>query len=109
MKLVLTLSESAELELIKNVLEEGDIHCVIRNQEFAQAIPALPFNAELWVMNDDQLPQAHALCQDWFAPDPDAQDVWECRECGQKLGSRFDSCWKCGTKRERLEKPANSG
>lgn len=56
MKQVLALSESAELELLKNVLEEGGIHCVLKNEELAQALPITPFNIELWVLNDDDLP-----------------------------------------------------
>jgi|SRR5665647_903747 len=100
MKQVLTLSESAELELLKNVLEEGGIHCVLKNVQLAQAMPITPFNPELWVLDDDDLPPAQALCRDWFNPESDDLDVWNCQQCGQRLGSRFDTCWKCGTKRE---------
>ena len=99
MKQVLTLSESTELELLKNVLEEGGIPCVLKNEELAQVLPITPFNPELWVVNDDDLPRAQALCQDWFGPEPDASDAWDCSKCGQRHGSRFDCCWKCGTHR----------
>ena len=99
MKLLLTLSESAELELLKNILEEGGIHCVLRNEQLAQALPLSPFHAELWVVNDHDFPPAQELCHDWFAPAPDALDFWVCPACGQRLGSRFDACWKCGGKR----------
>lgn len=107
MKHVLTLSESAELELLKNILEEGGIHCVLKNEPLAQAMPISPFTAELWVVNDDDLPRARELCQDWFAPAPDAVEYWVCPACGQRLGSRFDTCWKCGARREMTEKAAS--
>lgn len=100
MKHLLTLSESAEVELLKNILEEGGIHCVLKNAQLAQALPLSPFTTELWVVNDDDFLPAQALCQDWFAPAPDALDLWVCPACGQRLGRRFDACWKCGTKRE---------
>lgn len=109
MKRVLTLSESAELELLKNVLEEGGIHCVLKNAQLVQALPITPFNAELWVLNDDDLPQARDLCQDWFNPEPDALDVWDCSKCNQRLGSRFDTCWKCGTRREKANQITRKG
>jgi len=82
MKKVLTLSENAELELLKNVLEEGGIHCVIKNEQLSQNMPLTPFHSELWVLDDDRLPQAQELCHDWFNPEPDALDVWECQQCG---------------------------
>ena len=109
MKPVLTLSENAELELLKNVLEEGGIHCVIKNQELSQAMPITPFNTELWVLNDGDLPPAQALCRDWFAPEPEAWDTWDCPQCGHQLGGRFDTCWKCGTRRETANQLTQKG
>jgi hypothetical protein len=109
MKQVLSLAESAELELLKNVLEEGGIHCVLKNAQIAQALPIMPFNTELWVLNDNDLPQAQQLCHDWFQPEPDALDVWDCPQCGQSLGSRFDACWKCGAKRHTADKLTQKG
>jgi len=99
MKRVLTLSESAELELLKNVLEEGGIRCVFRNEQLAQTMPLTPFNTELWVLNDDDFPPAQALCHDWCNPKPEAGGIWDCPQCGQPLGRRFDNCWKCGAER----------
>ncbi len=99
MKMVLSLSESAELELLKDILEQGGIHCVLKHVELGQALPILPFNSELWVLNDADWPAAQALCQDWFKPEFATTDFWDCPHCGQRLGNRFDSCWKCGTRR----------
>jgi len=109
MKRVMTLSESAELELLKNVLEEGGIHCVLKNAQLAQALPIMPFNTELWVVNDADLPQAQELCYDWFKPEPDDLDAWVCPWCDRRVGNRFDTCWECGTKREAAQKFAQKG
>jgi len=110
MKRVLSLSQSAELELLRNVLEEGGIHCVLKNARVVPAMPAAPFKAEeLWVLNDGDLPPAQALCHDWFNPDSDDWEAWDCPLCGQRLGSRFETCWKCGAKRGTGGKPTRKG
>ena len=45
--------ESAELGLLKNMLEEAGIRCALRNEQLSQALPEAPFNVELWVESDD--------------------------------------------------------
>jgi hypothetical protein len=100
MKEVLSLPESAELELIKNMLEGAGIPCALRNEQLSQALPASPFNAELWVANDEDFPRAQELCQAWLHPPSGATSTWVCAKCGQRLMGQFDSCWRCGTKRE---------
>ncbi len=99
MKPVLTLAESAELELLKNVLEEGGIHCVLKNADVVQALPVEPCHEELWVLKDEDLPRAQELCHDWFAPALDDFDQWFCPQCQEPLGHQFDSCWRCGIRR----------
>jgi hypothetical protein len=100
MKQVLTLPESAELELLKHMLEAVGIRCALRNEQLSQALPAIPFKVELWVAKDDDLPRAQELCQDWLHPSPSAIDTWVCAQCGQRLRRQFDSCWKCGAERQ---------
>ena len=109
MKQLLALPESAELELLKNLLEEAGIRCALRNEQLSQALPATPFNAELWVANDDDFPRAQELCQAWLHPSPDSTGTWACSQCGQRLRGQFDSCWKCGAKRETTAKINNEG
>jgi hypothetical protein len=71
--------------------------------------PAAPFDVELWVENDDDLPMAQELCQSWLHPEPGPSGTRVCAHCGQRLGSQFDSCWKCGTKPETTGKPNKEG
>lgn len=52
MKQISTPTESAELGLLKNMLEEAGIRCALRNEQLSQALPAGPFNVELWVESD---------------------------------------------------------
>ena len=101
--------ENTELALLKNMLEEAGIPCVLRNEQISQAFPAAPFNVELWVENDEDFQRAHDLCETWFNPQPGATSTWTCVQCGQILGEQFDSCWKCGTKRDAPAKPNKDG
>jgi len=109
MKQVFALPESTELELLKNMLEEAGVQCALRNEQLSQALPAAPFNVELWVSNDEDLPRAQELCQAWLRPQPGATGTWACTQCGQRLRSQFDSCWKCGAQRETSTKTKRQG
>ena len=99
MKQVLALPQSPELELLRNVLEEAGISCALRNEQLSQAFPATPFDVELWVADDADYARAQEICQSWLHPPPEATGTWVCAQCGQRLRSQFDSCWKCGAKR----------
>jgi hypothetical protein len=100
MKRVFTSPDSAELGLLKNMLEKAGIRCVQVNEQMAQLIPSAPFHAELWVENEVDYPAALAIVEEWQHPTHAAGDAWTCSRCGEKLGSQFSKCWKCGTKRE---------
>jgi hypothetical protein len=99
MKLVFTSSDSAEAGLLKNMLKASGIRCVERNEQMAQIIPAAPFQAELWVENDADYPAAMAILREWQHPANASGPDWTCSHCGEKLGSQFVKCWKCGTRR----------
>jgi Putative prokaryotic signal transducing protein len=109
MKQVSTSMESAELGLLKNMLDGAGIRCVLRNEQLSQALPEAPFNVELWVENDDDLQRAQELCNTWFDSLPGATGIWTCARCGQRIGGQFDSCWKCGTERATTAKLNNEG
>jgi len=99
MKQVFTLSDSAELGLLKSILEDAGIRCAVRNEQMSQTLPAAPFNAELWVENDEDFQRAHDLYETWHHPQQGATGAWVCPGCGERLNLQFDSCWKCGTHR----------
>jgi hypothetical protein len=109
MKQVFATTESAELELLKNMLEKSGIPCALRNEQLSRAFPVTPFNAELWVASDEDFPRAQELCQAWLQPPPGATGAWTCAQCGQQLRGQFDSCWKCGAQRETTPKLNHAG
>lgn len=92
----LPVEESAELTLLQDMLEAAGIRCVVRNEQLAFVISALPFTAELWVENDQDFARARELYEVWRDPPPAAPGSWNCRHCGERLRLQFDSCWKCG-------------
>lgn len=51
---------------------------------------ALP---EVWVHDDSQLDEAHALLAQLRRP---AWRHWVCRGCAEHIDGPFDQCWQCG-------------
>lgn len=99
MKRLFSSPDSAEVGLIKNMLEKAGIRCVERNEQLAQTIPVAPFQAELWVEQESDYAEAQALLAAWTNPPPAAAPDWVCSRCGELLGRQFSKCWKCGTHR----------
>ena len=97
------------MELLKNMLDEAGIRCALRNEQLSQAFPAAQFKVELWVENDEDFQNAQVLCEAWLQPQPGAIGSWTCAKCGQRLRGQFDSCWKCGTCRERTSRLNEEG
>lgn len=100
MKRVFTSPDSAELGLLKNMLQKAGIPCVEINEQMAQTIPSVLFQAELWVENDADHPVALDLVTQWQNPVNPEGETWVCSRCGEKLGGQFGKCWKCGTDRK---------
>ena len=100
MKRVFTSPDSTEVGLMKNMLRKAGILSVELNEQMAQTIPAPPFQAELWVEDEADYAAATALIAQWQNPPPATEASWTCLRCGEKLGSQFNKCWKCGTHRD---------
>ena len=68
MKRVFTSPDSAELSLLKNMLQKAGIRCVELNEQMAQTIPSAPFQAELWVEHEADYQAALAILEEWQRP-----------------------------------------
>ena len=99
MKRVFTSPDSTEVGLLKTMLERAGIRCVEINEQMAQIIPSAPFQAELWIENEEDYPTALAILDSWQNPPGSTEVCWTCSRCGERLGNQFTKCWKCGTKR----------
>jgi hypothetical protein len=108
MKRVLATPAGAELEMLRNMLQQAGIPCVIRNEELAGLLGTTPFNAELWVERDEDLEKAHELYTAWCEPVIEPGQIWACLACGQELAAQFDSCWQCGMPRPAPASPGDA-
>ncbi|MDO3378123.1 putative signal transducing protein [Geoalkalibacter halelectricus] len=87
--------------LLKGRLEQEGINCLLRNEELFAAMGEIPFlelRPELWVVDDEVLPRARLLLDNWLRQDEGAEP-WRCPACGEDLEPQFDMCWKCGRER----------
>ena len=67
MKRLFSSPDAAEVGLLKNILQKAGIRCVEKNEEMATTIPTLPFQAELWV-EDENFNTAASLIGEWHNP-----------------------------------------
>jgi hypothetical protein len=100
MKKIFSSQDSAEVGLLKSMLQSEGIDCYIRNEYVDQAIPSAPFQPELWIANDEDFSKAQDLYKVWRAPYSVPGETWTCSRCGEQLEAQFESCWKCGAPRD---------
>jgi len=53
--------DTSQLSRFKNMMERGEIACVVRNAQLELAMPLEPLGLELWVVNDEDHPKASGL------------------------------------------------
>jgi hypothetical protein len=88
-----------EVELLKGMLEQHDIACVIRNEALANTAGRHYGLPELWVLHDTNATRAMQLIDEWQSADNDEAAMWTCANCGERHEGQFDSCWNCGKSR----------
>lgn len=82
----------------RNLLEAEGIETEMRNQMLSSAMGELPpaeCQAEVWVLDDADIPRAEEILRRPPASGPD----WSCGNCGETSGAQFTQCWRCGTLR----------
>ena len=96
-----TVIEQASVESLKMLLEKEAIPCLIRNEHLSMSeVPLQESLPELWVLNDVDFARAFELVEAWRSAPVESQSQWVCSDCGEMLESQFNSCWKCGKRRE---------
>ena len=87
-----------EVESLKEILEQENILCTIKNQQGSSLAGEVPFAEvfpELWV-NDEDFPTAQEFLEHWRQAQPTETTSWTCPKCGEALEKDFTACWKCG-------------
>ncbi len=88
----------AYVGLLKNVLEQSGIACMIRNDLLSGGLGEIPFlecMPELWVIEDEDLARAATLLKNFEEPSRTAAQ-WRCAGCGELNEGQFAECWQCG-------------
>jgi hypothetical protein len=98
MKRLTTHDSLAYVGLLKNVLEQSGIACVIRNDLLSGGVGEIPFLEclpELWVLEDKDLARAATLLKNFEEPSGRTAQ-WCCAACGERNEGQFAVCWQCG-------------
>jgi hypothetical protein len=104
MKRVYTTKDPLMIGHLKNVLTTFGIDCVMKNIYLSSAageLPPIECWPELWVVDDEQHPEAEAILKRTLAPLESVKKPWRCNGCGEAVEGQFSECWKCGTSRGR--------
>ena len=98
MKRVFSSFDRIAVHHARNLLAAEGIQAEIRNEFLSSAmgeIPPAECQAEVWVLNDEDVPRAYGVLR---RPPPAGPD-WTCSGCGEPSGPQFSHCWKCGAVR----------
>jgi Putative prokaryotic signal transducing protein len=101
---VYSSENSMEVGLIKGMLEQEGIACLVKNQNLAGAmgeIPPLECWPELWITDDNDLPQAKKIVEAALSPMTESAAPWHC-QCGEIVEAQFTDCWNCNQQRPDL-------
>jgi Putative prokaryotic signal transducing protein len=94
-----TMQQGAEIQMLRALLAEAGIDCLIRNESLAVAMGEIPVSEcfpELWLLNDSDHGRAAAIIAEWRSSDGTAATPWVCPTCGESIEGQFGACWKCG-------------
>jgi hypothetical protein len=91
--------DGAHIEMLKGLLEDVEIRCMIRNEYLSSAMGEIPFletSPELWILNDQDFLRAKEILETWKNTRIEAREAWSCGHCGETIEGQFTSCWQCG-------------
>lgn len=107
MKKIYTSQDRLLVNHFKNVLENQNINCIIKQEYLSGAIGELPPHEcwpELWVIRENQYKAASQIVAELLAAMTEAalgtQIAWQCRHCGEHMEGQFTACWRCGRNRQ---------
>jgi len=98
-----TPAEEGVLQLLKSMLEEIPITCIVRNESLSIGkgdIPATECIPELWILEDKDYSKARTTVDEWMRSNSESHASWLCPQCNEMMEGQFTSCWKCGNERK---------
>ncbi|MCB1740197.1 MAG: DUF2007 domain-containing protein [Gammaproteobacteria bacterium] len=106
MKRILRSDNRFQLALLRDMLRDNHVACVIKNELLAGAAGELPPTEcwpELWVLDDYQYDKALELVRAYSQAPEAAPGPWVCPSCQEQLDGVFTQCWRCGYERPNWE------
>jgi len=97
MKLLYSSDDIRGIGLVRSALDNAGIAYKMQNE--TMPYPGAIFYPEIWVIEDSEFARACELREAVTKLPATRQSAWTCPSCGEKLEGQFESCWKCGTKR----------
>ena len=100
-----TPADEGTLQLLKSMLKEASIACMVRNESLSVAkgdIPASECVPELWILDDNDYAKAQIIVDEWKQSGAKSHAAWLCSQCKETIDGQFTSCWKCGNEREEV-------
>ncbi len=107
MKKVFVSQLLIDVESRKELLDQANIPCMIKNQRSSMLAGEVPFAEifpELWVIHDEDEGRARDILTNWETAQPMESTGWTCPECREMLQKEFTTCWNCGRERSSEEK-----
>ncbi|MFO1500017.1 MAG: hypothetical protein U1G07_16765 [Verrucomicrobiota bacterium] len=98
MKKLFSSPESAEVDLLQNMLKESGVACEVRNGDLARLCQLRLFYEELWVSRR-RIPQGGGAAQFLATAAGFGSILGLAPRCGELVEAQFTSCWKCGAER----------
>ncbi len=94
---VYTAADLPEAHLVAQLLERAGIAARVFNEHAQGGLGEIPFTQawpEVWLLEDDDVPRARRVLDDWQkAPRPAPR---RCAGCGEDNPGGFETCWRCG-------------
>ena len=90
---------SADQEVVKGLLDEASIPCMIRNDQLAMGPGELApsdCSPEVWILNDEDYSRAREIVETVRNAKVEPSEAWICPACGEEIEGQFTSCWNCG-------------
>ena len=101
---VYSSENSMEVGLVRGLLEQDGIPCLVKNQNLAGALGEIPPQEcwpEIWITDDRDLALARKVVKAALSPVTDVSVPWHC-QCGEEIEGQFTACWNCNEERPGL-------
>ena len=89
---------------MKNILENEEIECIIKNEHLSSIlgeIPPIECWAEVWIVGDSQYDRAFQIVEEALTDQETIQSTWICPQCSEELEGQFTECWNCMASRKQ--------